>query len=57
MALLAFQGRLLAGVGKALRIYDCGKRKLLRKCETKVTRTLAIHLFDRGYDVAVFLLY
>ncbi|CAG8532674.1 14314_t:CDS:10, partial [Acaulospora colombiana] len=35
LALLGFQGRLLAGVGKALRIYDLGKRKLLRKCETK----------------------
>lgn len=38
MALLGFQGRLLAGVGKALRIYDVGKKKLLRKCETKVKR-------------------
>ncbi|CED84295.1 pre-mrna-splicing factor rse1 [Phaffia rhodozyma] len=31
--LMAFQGRLMAGVGKALRIYDIGKKKLLRKCE------------------------
>jgi splicing factor 3B subunit 3 len=35
-ALLAFQGRLVAGVGKALRIYDLGKKKLLRKAENKV---------------------
>lgn len=34
-ALCAFQGRLLAGIGKVLRIYDLGKRKLLRKCENK----------------------
>ena len=36
MALLAFQGRLVAGVGKALRLYDMGKKKLLRKVENKV---------------------
>ena len=36
MAVLGFQGRLVAGVGKALRIYDMGKKKLLRKVENKV---------------------
>lgn len=35
-ALIAFQGRLLAGVGKALRLYDLGRKKLLRKAENKV---------------------
>lgn len=35
-ALVSFQGRLLAGVGRYLRIYDLGKKKLLRKCENKV---------------------
>lgn len=35
-ALMAFQGRLVAGVGRALRIYDMGKKKLLRKTENKV---------------------
>eukprot|EP00301_Raphidiophrys_heterophryoidea_P027109 c9493_g1_i1.p1 GENE.c9493_g1_i1~~c9493_g1_i1.p1 ORF type:complete len:1229 (+),score=405.94 c9493_g1_i1:73-3759(+) len=35
MAVCAFQGRLLVGVGNVLRIYDMGKRKLLRKCENK----------------------
>lgn len=29
------QGRLLVGVGRALRIYDMGKKQLLRKCENK----------------------
>ena len=33
-----FQGRVLVGVGKYLRIYDLGKCKLLRKCENKVNR-------------------
>eukprot|EP01125_Pyxidicula_operculata_P009280 TRINITY_DN305_c3_g1_i1.p1 TRINITY_DN305_c3_g1~~TRINITY_DN305_c3_g1_i1.p1 ORF type:complete len:1202 (+),score=317.43 TRINITY_DN305_c3_g1_i1:1768-5373(+) len=34
-ALCGYYGRLLAGVGPTLRIYDLGKRKLLRKSETK----------------------
>ena len=38
-ALIGFQGRLVAGVGKALRIYDMGKKKLLRKAENKVGET------------------
>ena len=35
-AIAPFQGRILVGVGKYLRIYDLGKKKLLRKCENKV---------------------
>lgn len=34
-ALGSYQGRLLAGLGNTLRIYDLGKKKLLRKCENK----------------------
>lgn len=34
-ALCEFQGRLLVSVGRILRIYDIGKKKLLRKCENK----------------------
>ncbi|KAF3786388.1 Splicing factor 3B subunit 3 [Nymphaea thermarum] len=36
LALCQFQGRLLAGIGSVLRVYDLGKRKLLRKCENKL---------------------
>jgi splicing factor 3B subunit 3 len=36
LALLGIKGRLCAGVGKALRIYEMGKKKLLRKSENKV---------------------
>lgn len=32
-ALAAFKGRLLAGVGPRLCLYDLGRKKLLRKCE------------------------
>ena len=35
-AIAPFQGRALIGIGKYLRIYDLGKKKLLRKCENKV---------------------
>ncbi|MEQ2182848.1 hypothetical protein GOODEAATRI_026535 [Goodea atripinnis] len=35
LAIAPFQGRILVGVGKLLRIYDLGKKKLLRKCENK----------------------
>jgi splicing factor 3B subunit 3 len=35
-ALIAFQGKLIAGVGDKLRLYDIGKKKLLRKQEVKV---------------------
>ncbi|CAH9121286.1 unnamed protein product [Cuscuta epithymum] len=36
LALCQFQGRLLAGVGPVLRLYDLGKKRLLRKCENKL---------------------
>ena len=35
-AIAPFQGRVLISVGKLLRVYDLGKKKLLRKCENKV---------------------
>lgn len=35
-AICPFQGRVLIGVGSMLRIYEMGKKKLLRKCENKV---------------------
>ena len=35
LALAHFQGRLLVGVGKSLRLYEMGKRQLLRKCELR----------------------
>ncbi|OAY84713.1 Splicing factor 3B subunit 3, partial [Ananas comosus] len=52
LALCQFQGRLLAGIGPVLRLYDLGKRKLLRKCENKLfPRTIvSIHTYrDRIY--------
>jgi splicing factor 3B subunit 3 len=35
LAMACFQKRLVVGMGNFLRMYDLGKRKLLRKCENK----------------------
>jgi len=51
-AMAAFQGRLLVGVNHSLRLYDVGKKKLLRKCENRhfPTMIMTIHcLGDRIY--------
>lgn len=37
-SLCAFQGRVLLGMGKTVRICDLGKKRLLRKCEWKVRK-------------------
>lgn len=47
-ALCAFQGRLLVAVGKILRIYDLGKRKVLRKCECRSIPHCIVHLETQG---------
>ncbi|KAL0908461.1 hypothetical protein M5K25_022957 [Dendrobium thyrsiflorum] len=52
LALCQFQGRLLAGIGSVLRLYDLGKRRLLRKCENKLFPNAinSIHTYrDRIY--------
>lgn len=46
LAIAPFQGRVLVGVGKLLRIYDLGKKKLLRKCENKVSRQIEALTLD-----------
>jgi splicing factor 3B subunit 3 len=35
LAMSHFQGRLLVGIGSTLRLYEMGKRQLLRKCELR----------------------
>jgi splicing factor 3B subunit 3 len=40
LALAQFQGRLLVGIGKTLRLYEMGKRQLLRKCELRGLPTM-----------------
>ena len=43
-AICAFQGRILVGVGRMLRLYDMGRKKLLRKCENKVNFFFLLHV-------------
>jgi len=47
-ALCPFQGRLLVGVGRTLRIYDMGKKKMLRKCENKNFPNLITAIHTQG---------
>ena len=48
-AIVSFQGRILIGVGRYLRVYDLGKKKLLRKCENKVGGRVVANL--NGFNV------
>ena len=48
LALSHFQGRLLVGVGKTLRLYEMGKRQLLRKCELRGLPTMVKTLQGAG---------
>uniref|UniRef100_A0A3Q4GIV9 Splicing factor 3b, subunit 3 n=1 Tax=Neolamprologus brichardi TaxID=32507 RepID=A0A3Q4GIV9_NEOBR len=53
LAIAPFQGRALVGVGKLLRIYDLGKKKLLRKCENKHVPNLVTGIHTIGQRVIV----
>ena len=53
VAMTPFNGRLLVGVGKLLRIYDIGKRKMLRKCENKHLPNLIVDIHSLGGRVYV----
>ena len=48
LALLAFQGRLLAGIGTQLRIYDLGMKQLLRKAQAHVVSNMVVGLQTQG---------
>ncbi|KAL2053131.1 hypothetical protein ABVK25_006455 [Lepraria finkii] len=52
-ALLGFQGRLLAGIGNELRIYDLGLKQLLRKCQAQVVPNLVVGLQTQGSRIVV----
>lgn len=53
LALLGFQGRLLVGVGKELRIYDLGMRQLLRKAQAEIAASLIVCLQTQGSRIIV----
>lgn len=53
LALLGFQGRLLAGIGSELRIFDLGLKQLLRKCQAQVVPNLIVGLQTQGSRIIV----
>ncbi|KAL4808201.1 CPSF A subunit region-domain-containing protein [Aspergillus unguis] len=53
LALLGFQGRLVAGVGPLLRIYDLGMKQLLRKCQTIAAPKAIVGLQTQGSRIVV----
>jgi len=50
-ALTPFKGRLLVGVGPALRLFDLGRKKLLRKCEFRQLPHHVVQLHSVGSRV------
>jgi splicing factor 3B subunit 3 len=54
-AIVGYQGRLLVGLGRTLRIYDLGKRKmqLLRKCENSNFPNTIVTLSTHGERIVV----
>jgi splicing factor 3B subunit 3 len=48
LTLAHFQGRLLVGIGRTLRMYEMGKRQLLRKCELRGLPTFVKTLQTAG---------
>ncbi|EED21112.1 nuclear mRNA splicing factor, putative [Talaromyces stipitatus ATCC 10500] len=53
LALLAFQGRLVAGIGKNLRVYDLGMKQMLRKCQVEASPNLIVGLQTQGSRIIV----
>jgi splicing factor 3B subunit 3 len=53
LSMCEFQGKLLAGVGKSLRLYELGKRKLLRKCENKLFPVAIVRILTNGDRIYV----
>ncbi|KDR20301.1 splicing factor 3B subunit 3 [Zootermopsis nevadensis] len=52
-AIAPFQGRILVGVGRMLRLYDMGRKKLLRKCENKHIPNLIVNIQAMGRRIFV----
>lgn len=53
LALMGFQGRLLAGIGTDLRIYNLGMKQLLRKCQAQIVPNLVVGLQTQGSRIVV----
>lgn len=53
LALLPFQGKVAAGIGKTLRVYDLGMRQLLRKAQADVAPQQIVSLNTQGNRIVV----
>lgn len=53
LALAHFQGRLLVGIGRTLRLYEMGQKKVLKKCELRGLPTMVKTLQAAGDKVYV----
>ena len=53
LSMCEFQGKLLVGIGKSLRLYELGKKKLLRKCENKLFPSMIVKLTCLGDRIYV----
>lgn len=53
LAVTPFHGKLLVGVGKSIRLYELGKKKLLRKCEQKGFPSCVVKLLTNGDRIYV----
>jgi splicing factor 3B subunit 3 len=52
-ALLAFQGKLLVGIGRILRMYDLGMKQMLRKAQAEVAAQQIVSLNSQGSRIIV----
>ncbi len=52
-AMASFQGKLLVGMGTSLRIYEMGKKKLLKKSENKNFYRMITQLYVDGSRIVV----
>jgi splicing factor 3B subunit 3 len=53
IALISFQGKLLAGIGKTIRIYDLGMKQMLRKAQAEVVPQQIVSLNTQGNRIIV----
>ncbi|KND95090.1 Pre-mRNA-splicing factor RSE1 [Tolypocladium ophioglossoides CBS 100239] len=52
-ALVPFQGKLLAGIGKVVRVYDLGMRQMLRKAQAEAAPQQIVSLNTQGNRITV----
>lgn len=52
-AVAEFQGRLLVGCGRSLRLMECGKKKMLRKCEYSGLPSIIVSIHAMGSRIYV----